>query len=140
LDAAKQSVDRGVRIYTIGFGTDHNDSIPNCGFQNNDQFGGQFGGGQFGGNQFFGGGGGGGGFGGFNREIDEATLKQVADMTSGSYHLAASANELQAVFQNLPTQLMTVKETTEISVMFVVIGALLVTLAITLSILWHPFP
>ena len=59
-------------------------------------------------------------------------------MTGGSYHLAASSNELQDVFQNLPTQLMTVTETTEISVMFVVIGALLVTLAIVLSILWHP--
>lgn len=123
--AAQLSVDRGVRVYTIGFGTDHNTSIPNCGFQSNDQFGG---------NQFFGGGGGGGP----RREIDEETLKQIADMTGGSYHLAASANELQDVFQNLPTQLMTVTETTEISVMFVVIGALLVTLAIALSIIWHP--
>jgi len=127
LVAAQQSLDRGVRIYTIGFGTDHNDSIPNCGFQANDQFGGS---------QFFGGGGGGGG--GFRREIDEETLKQVADMTGGSYHLAESADELQDVFKNLPTQLMTVTETTEISVMFVVIGALLVTLAIALSIIWHP--
>jgi Ca-activated chloride channel family protein len=121
--AAQQSVDRGVRVYTIGFGTDHNDSIPNCGFQSGDQFGGQF----------FGGGGG-----GPRREIDEETLKQVADMTGGSYHLAASANELQDVFQNLPTQLMTVTETTEISVMFVVIGAMLVTLAIALALIWHP--
>ena len=45
-------------------------------------------------------------------------------MTGGSYHLAASADELQDVFQNLPTQLMTVTETTEVSVMFVVVGAL----------------
>ena len=82
--------------------------------------------------------GGGGGGSGFRREIDEETLKQVADMTGGSYHLAASANELQDVFQNLPTQLMTVTETTEVSVIFVVAGALLVALAIALSIIWHP--
>ena len=126
--AAQQSVDRGVRVYTIGFGTDHNTSMPNCGFQSNDQSGGQF----FGG-QFFGGGGG-----GPRREIDEETLKQVAAMTGGTYHLAASGNELQDVFQNLPTQLMTVTETTEISVMFVVIGALLATIAMALSIIWHP--
>ncbi len=125
--AAQLSVDRGVRVYTIGFGTDNNTSIPNCGFQGNDPLAGQF----------FGGGGG-GGSGGPRREIDEETLKQVADMTGGSYHLAASANELQDVFQNLPTQLMTVTETTEVSVMFVVIGALLVTLAIALSLIWHP--
>ena len=121
--AAQLSVDRGVRVYTIGFGTDHNTSIPNCGFQSNDQF-------QFGG----------GGGGGPRREIDEETLKQVADMTGGSYHLAASSSELQDVFQSLPTQLMTVTETTEISVMFVVIGAMLITLAMVLSIIWHPLP
>ncbi len=123
--AAQLSVDRGVRVYTIGFGTDHNTSTPNCGFQiqNGDQFGQSYGGG-----------------GGRRREIDEETLKQVADLTGGSYHLAASSNELQDVFQNLPTQLMTVTETTEVSVMFVVIGALLVTLAIALSLIWHPLP
>jgi Ca-activated chloride channel family protein len=126
LEAAQLSKDRGVRVYTIGFGTDHNTSAMNCGYQiqNGDQFG-----------QSFGGGGG-----GFRREIDEETLKQVADMTGGTYHLAASADELQDVFQNLPTQLMTVTETTEVSVMFVVIGAMLVVLALTLSILWHPIP
>jgi Ca-activated chloride channel family protein len=129
LEAAQLSADRGVRVYTIGFGTDNNTSIPNCGFQTNND--------QFGGNPFFGGGGGGGGP---RREIDEETLKQVADMTGGSYHLAASSDELQDVFKNLPTQLMTVTETIEISVMFVVIGALLATLAIALSIIWHPHP
>lgn len=118
LTAAQQSVDRGVRVYTIGFGTDHNVSIPNCGFGGGDQFG--------------------GGSGRFRREIDEETLKQVADMTGGSYHLAESAGQLQDVFQNLPTQLMTVTETTEVSVMFVLAGALLVALAIALSIIWHP--
>ncbi len=124
--AAQLSAERGVRVYTIGFGTDHNDTTPNCGtaggFDPNDF--GQFGGG--------------GGGGGFRREIDEETLKQVADATGGSYHLAASAGELQEVFENLPTQLITVTETIEISVMFAALGALLVTLAIALSIIWHP--
>jgi Ca-activated chloride channel family protein len=131
LVGAQQSVDRGIRVYTIGFGTSHNTSMPNCGFQvqNSDQFGGFFGGGSFG-----------GGGGGFNREIDEETLKQVADLTGGSYHLASSSNELQDVFQNLPTQLITVTQTIEISVIFVLIGVMLVTIAFILSILWHPIP
>jgi hypothetical protein len=47
---------------------------------------------------------------------------------------------LEQVFKNLPTQLMTITETTEISVIFAAIGALFVSLAIALSILWHPFP
>ena len=122
--AAQLSADRGVRVYTIGFGTDYNNTIPNCGFPS--QSSGQFGGG--------------GGGGGFRREIDEETLKQVADLTGGTYHLAASASELEEVFKNLPTQLMTITETTEVSVLFAALGALFVSLAIALSILWHPLP
>jgi Ca-activated chloride channel family protein len=120
LVAAQMSVDRGVRVYTIGFGTDHNNSLPNCGFGGGDQFGG------------------GGGGNRFSREIDEETLKQVSDMTGGTYHLASSADELDGVFRNLPTQLITVTETTEVSVIFVLVGAILVALAIALSFIWHP--
>jgi Ca-activated chloride channel family protein len=121
LDAAQMSVDRGVRVYTIGFGTDHNTSLPNCGgFQAGDTFGG------------------GGGGTRFSREIDEETLKQVSDMTGGTYHLASSADELDEVFRNLPTQLITVTETTEVSVLFVLAGAILASLAIALSLIWHP--
>jgi Ca-activated chloride channel family protein len=145
LDAAQQAVDRGVRVYTIGFGTDAGSSFPPCGaqFQGREPFGG-FGGGGFGGGGFggggFGGGFGGGGFGGggFRRGIDEATLKQIADMTGGTYYPAASAGELQNVFQNLPTYLITKHETSEVSVVFVAVGALLAALAVGLSLLWHP--
>lgn len=122
LAAAQLSVVRGVRVYTIGFGTAYNTSIPNCGFGGGGQFGGGTGGGRF------------------RREIDEQTLMQVADITGGSYHLAESADQLQEVFDNLPTQLITVTETTEVSVIFVLAGAALVALAIILSIIWHPTP
>jgi Ca-activated chloride channel family protein len=84
---------------------------------------------------------GGGGFGGgrrFRRGIDEETLKQVADMTGGTYYSAESAGELQEVFRSLPTYLITRHETTEISVAFVALGALLAALAIVLSLAWHP--
>jgi Ca-activated chloride channel family protein len=128
VDAAQQAADRGVRVYTIGFGTE-NETIPFGGPQclGGDPFGG---GGQFGG----------GGGGRFRRGIDEATLKQVADMTGGEYYAATSAGELHDVFQNLPTYLITKHETTEISVVFTAIGALLAALAIGLSLIWHPLP
>jgi Ca-activated chloride channel family protein len=128
LDAAFMAQQRGVRVYTIGFGTANNDSIMDCSFSS------PYGFDQFGGPQFFGGGGGGQ----FQREIDEATLMQVAEMTGGEYYLAESSAQLQEVFDNLPTQLFTVTETTEISVLFVIFAALLVTLAIALSIIWNP--
>lgn len=134
LDAAQQAVDRGVRVYTIGYGT-ANGSIPFGG----GGFGGGFGGGGFGGGGFGGGGFGGGfGGGGFPTGIDDATLKQIASMTGGAYYTAQSAEELQSVFQKLPTYLITKHEVVELSVVFSALGALLAALAVGLALLWHP--
>jgi len=136
LEAAQQAVDRGIRVYTIGFGTAENESLPPCrqGREPGDN-GGQFGGGgRFGGGQF-----GGGGFGGgFRRGIDEDTLKQIADMTGGKYYAAQSAGELNDVFQSLPTYLITKHETTEVSFIFAALGALCAALAMALALLWQP--
>jgi Ca-activated chloride channel family protein len=127
LTAAAQAVERGIRVYTIGFGTNSNSSVMDCGADFSE---GQFGGGGFG----FGFGGGGG----FRREIDEVTLRQIADLTGGTYHLASSASELEEVFQNLPTYLVTTRETIEVSAFFTAIAAFLGILAMILSFLWHP--
>jgi Ca-activated chloride channel family protein len=135
LDAAQQAADRGVRIYTIGFGTENGASFPNCRpqFYGNEP--------NFGGGQGFGGGGGFGfGGGGFRRGIDEETLKQVSALTGGEYYSASSANELHQVFENLPTYLITKHEIMEGSVFFTAIGAALAGLAVVLSLLWHPLP
>jgi Ca-activated chloride channel family protein len=133
MDAAQQAADRGIRVYTIGFGTDANESIPNCGRQFQGQGGNFLGGGGGQGQPF-----GGGNFGGFRRGIDEDTLKQVANLTGGAYYPAATAGELQHVFQNLPIYLVTQHETMEISVWFTAAGVLLAALAILLSFIWHP--
>jgi Ca-activated chloride channel family protein len=132
LAAAKQAANRGVRVYTIGFGTLNG---PNA---SQSPFGG-FGGG---GGGFFGGGGGGGygGGGGFNLQLNESMLKQIASMTGGTYHLASSASELESVFAGLPTYLIIKHEVLEISFVFTAVGALLATLAILLSLIWHPLP
>ena len=121
LDAAQQAADRGVRVYTIGFGTEAGSP-------------------GFGPGGGFGGGGGRSGGGGFRRGIDEETLKQIADMTDGEYYAASSADELLKVFQELPTYLITKHEVTEISVLFAALGALLVAGAMALSLRWHPLP
>ena len=132
--AAQQAVERGVRVYTIGFGTINNTSPMDCG--EDDPFG--FGGGA--GSPFGGGGFGGGGGGGFRREIDEDTLKEVAALTGGEYYAATSAGELQQVFEDLPTYVIATRETTEISVFFTAIAVFLVILAVILSVRWHPLP
>jgi Ca-activated chloride channel family protein len=124
LSAARQALERGIRVYTIGFGTINNSSPMNCGnqFQEFDQFGGGLG-------QPFGSGGGGG----FRREIDEETLTQIADMTGGTYYAATSAGELENVFQNLPTYLVVTRELTEISAFFTAFAVLLIIIALILS-------
>jgi Ca-activated chloride channel family protein len=83
---------------------------------------------------------GGGAGGGFRREIDEETLKQVADMTGGEYYIATSAGELQEVFRNLPTYVIATRETTEISVFFTAAAVLIAILALFLALRWHPLP
>jgi Ca-activated chloride channel family protein len=122
LDAAQQAADRGIRVYTIGFGTAEGAPFAFCE------------------NGFFGGGGGFGfgGGGGFRRGIDEETLIQIADITGGEYYQATSASELDEVFKSLPTYLITKRESMEISFAFTALGALLSGIAILLSMLWNP--
>ena len=137
LEAAQQAVDRGVRVYTIGFGTPFGGEFVECGprFRGNEPFGGGQGGGGPGGGQ-----GGGPGGGRFRRGIDEDTLKQIAAMTGGTYYSAESGGELQSVFENLPTNIIVKHDVEEVSVFFTGIGALLAAIGIVLSILWRPLP
>jgi Ca-activated chloride channel family protein len=125
LSAAQQAVQRGVRIYTIGFGTTRN-SVMDCGTGLAD-------------NTYLSPGlesySGGGNFG---SEVDEATLKQIAKMTGGKFYAATSAGELQMVFQDLHSFIAATNQTTEISVYFAALGAILAMTALILSLFWHP--
>jgi Ca-activated chloride channel family protein len=123
LDAAQQAADRGIRVYTIGFGTDEGAPFAFCDAPFTGNF---FGGGSFGAG------------GGFRRGLDEETLKQIAELTDGEYYSATSASELDEVFRSLPTYLITKRESMEISVGFAALGALLAATAILLSMLWNP--
>ncbi len=133
LEAAGQAVTRGLRIYTIGFGTAQGSPIID-----NPNFGGGFNGGP--GGRSNGADPNGGPPPGFRRGIDEDTLKKIAEQTGGKYYSASSAEELNSVFSSLPTNLITRHETSEISFIFVLAAALLVAAAVLLSQLWHPLP
>lgn len=132
LEAAQEAAARGVRVFTIGFGTERgSQSSLECRGQRY----------SFGGGQGFGGGGfPGGGGGGFRRGIDEATLEEIAELTGAGYYAASSAGELQEVFSSLPLTFVSRAEATEISAVFAAAGALLAGLAIALSLLWNPMP
>ena len=121
LVAAQQAHDAGVRVFTIGYGTDQgNTDQQNFGGGNNTFGGGRNFRGRFG--------------------IDEESLKSIAALPGGQYYSASSAGELQKVFDSLPTVLITREEMLEISVAFAALGALLLVGAVLLSQLWHPLP
>jgi Ca-activated chloride channel homolog len=135
IDAATQAADRGLRVYTIGFGTVDGGQIdPVCRQRLIGNEPGQNGGNGFGNGGFgFGGG-------GFRRGIDEDTLTAVAKMTGGTYSPAESAAQLQQVFEDLPTTTITRAETVELTVGFVALGVALVGVGLLLARAWRPLP
>jgi Ca-activated chloride channel family protein len=131
LEAASQAAHRGLRVYTIGFGTSNPQPLegqcaqhiigpePNLG-----------------------------GFGfsgpprgsGFNRGIDEDTLRAVASATGGEYYPAESSGELERVLAALPTALITRHEVQDVAFAFLGIGGILAAAALLLGRAWRPLP
>ncbi len=125
LDAVPFAVERRVRVYTIGFGTERPASLA-CSAQ---QLGGDM--------QRFGGGGGGARS---PLRADKATLQQIAERTGGAAYSAEDAPQLRKVFTNLPKEVAMQKQPREVSALFVALGALLAAAAIGASIRWSPYP
>lgn len=137
LVAAQAAAERGIRVYTIGYGTP--EGLPfKCTPQQlggaNLWFGGGFGGGGFGSGNF------GPGGGRFQIALDDETLRHVSALTDAEYYQAESADELLDVFANVPTYLETTRVTTEISVFFVAMGAILALISTVLMLRWNPLP
>lgn len=134
LDAARAARDRGVQVYTIGFGTTE-PAVLQC-FE--EQLGGDetslrigrggFGsvGGRFGGRNFL--------------SLDEPTLSRIADITEAEYYLAGSADELFEVFSTIPVQLEQKKVRMEISAALTAASALLALAGLALGLRWIPLP
>ncbi|GIF45902.1 Ca-activated chloride channel family protein [Asanoa ferruginea] len=127
--AAGEAAARRLRVYTIGFGT----TQPSAMVCNRDQVSGDAA--IFGDGSRFGG----GGFGGGRRyqNIDEPTLREVADLTGGEYYQAGDAAELTRVLRDLPSNIVLQKQDMEITVWFALAGALLVLAAVFLAQWWN---
>lgn len=69
-------------------------------------------------------------------QLDEPTLREVARMTAGEYHHAATAETLRAVYRNLGSRMQVLSRETEISALSAMVSALLATAAAALSLLW----
>ena len=107
VEAAKMAADRGVRVFTVGFGTKEGAAMPGWG----------------------------GGYSYWMR-LDEDALKGVAKRTGGEYFHASNANDLKQVYEHLGTKFALERQETEVSALFSAGAAALMILAALLSMLW----
>lgn len=121
--AAKDATARGVRVYTIGYGTDNPSSLA-C---DSGQFGG------YGGSGF----GGGGGAGASPLDADYGALMKISKATGGSFYRAQDAAQLSNALSRLPAAFTVVRKHEDIAAGFAALGGLLVTLAVALSLWWN---
>jgi Ca-activated chloride channel homolog len=128
--AAKEAAARGVRVFTIGYGTD-NPATLECG---PGQFGG-FGGGGFGGG---GGSGGGGSSAAANPfEADYGALMQISHTTGGTFYRAQDAGQLNSALDHLPAAFTIVRKQLDLAAWFAGGGGLLIAAAVALSLWWN---
>ncbi|MFT4260503.1 VWA domain-containing protein [Microbacterium sp.] len=122
--AAEQALARGLRVYTIGFGTtEAASSVCTADQLDQDSASGQ---------DSPGGGGGGGG-----QQIDEETLESVAELTDAEYFRATDADQLMDVLGDLPSTISVTTEDIEISAWFTAVGAALIASGFGLSLWWN---
>ena len=69
-------------------------------------------------------------------QLDEPTLRRVAQMTGGEYHHAATAEALRSVYLNLGSRLQVSRRETELSAPLALMAALMLVAGAGLSVLW----
>jgi Ca-activated chloride channel family protein len=123
--AAKEAARRGVRVFTIGYGTDNPAPLA-C---SSAQFGGFGGAGP----------GFGGGFGGPGNpfDADYGALMQISRTTGGTFYRAQDAGQLSMALARLPAAFTIVRKHIDIASWFAVGGGLLVAAAVGLSLWWN---
>ncbi len=106
LEATKLAAEHGVRIYTVGIGSTKGVKL---------------------------------GFSGWSMrvQLDEATLRKIAATTHGEYYAATSAQELSKIYEHLSARMVIErKRATEVTAIFVGVGALLLVISALFSVLW----
>src|SRR5947209_7656483 len=68
--------------------------------------------------------------------LDEATLRQISQLTGGAYYNAANAADLRTIYANLDPQLVIKPQKTEVTSLFAGAGILVLMIGGTLSLLW----
>ena len=68
--------------------------------------------------------------------LDEAMLEQIADITNGTYFNAASQDDLQAIYDNLDSELVIKAEKAEVTSIFASASILILLVGGVLSLVW----
>ena len=129
--AAREAAARGVRVFTIGYGTD-NPAQLEC---DATQFGGYSGG--LGGGGFTGGGGGGTSTAGNPFDADYSALQQISKASGGTFFRAQDASQLSSALDKLPAAFTIVHKHVDIAAAFAALGGLLIAAAVALSLWWN---
>jgi Ca-activated chloride channel homolog len=105
IEAARMAADRGVRVFTVGFGTASGETL---------------------------------GFEGWSMRVrlDEATLKEIANITRGQYFYAGTAKDLKKVYDSLNSRIYLEKKNMEITALFAAAAAIIALVSALLSLLW----
>jgi Ca-activated chloride channel homolog len=98
LDAARLAADRGIRVFTVGFGTAQGGTV-------------DFGGGWM------------------RTQLDEETLKAIAEITGGKYFNAKTEADLKSAYESLTTQFKAETQRTELTAFGAALAGLLLLLA-----------
>jgi Ca-activated chloride channel family protein len=75
---------------------------------------------------------------GFNvlTRLDEATLKQISEITDGTYYNAQNEEELHSIYENLDPELVIEPEPMEVTSLFAGTSVLLLLIGGALSLVW----
>jgi Ca-activated chloride channel family protein len=106
IESARIAAERGVRVFTVGVGTEKGEMIGSEGWS-------------------------------MRVRLDEASLKQIANITQGEYFYAGTAGDLKKVYEVLNAKLVFEQRQTEITALFAAAAALFAVAAALLSMLWY---
>ncbi|WP_280151196.1 VWA domain-containing protein [Piscinibacter sp. XHJ-5] len=105
MEAAQLAASRGIKVFTVGYGTKDGEVVGPEGFS-------------------------------VRVQLDEETLKRVAELTRGEYFRATNGMELGKVYEGLQGRLVMERKNTEITALFTAGAALLLALGAGLSLWW----
>ncbi len=69
-------------------------------------------------------------------QLDEMTLKQISELTNGTYFNAGSEKDLHTIYDKISTQLVVKSEETEVTALFAGAGIFIMLIGAALSLVW----